>query len=54
MYVYCDKAVDAHVDAHLIRACKFSMTLVVYQLKETPVYKLFAESECIYEDALQE
>jgi hypothetical protein len=24
-YVFCNKAVDVHVDAHLVRACKFPM-----------------------------
>jgi hypothetical protein len=29
-YVFCDKAVDAHVDAHLVRACKFPMVLATH------------------------
>jgi hypothetical protein len=29
-YVFCDKAVDAYVDAHLVLACKFPMVLATH------------------------
>jgi hypothetical protein len=29
-YVFCDKAVDAHVDAHLVQVCKSPMVLATY------------------------
>lgn len=53
-YVFCDKAVDAHVDAHLVRACKFPMILASHRVKGTPVYKLSAEFQHVCEDALRE
>ena len=53
-YVLCDKAVDVHVDAHLVRACKFPMVLASYRVKGTPVYKMSSETQGICEDALRE
>ena len=53
-YVFCDRAADAHVDAHLVRACKFPMLLAAHRVKGTPVYKITAESKRICEDALRD
>jgi hypothetical protein len=53
-YVFCDKAIDAHVDAHLVRACKFPMTLAAHRVKGTLVYKMSSESQRVCEDALRE
>jgi hypothetical protein len=53
-YVLCNKAVDAHVDAHLVRACKFPMTLASHRVKGTPVYKMSSETQSMCEDALRE
>ena len=43
-YVFCDRAVDAHVDAHLARACKFPMVLAAHRAKGSLVYKMSSES----------
>ena len=53
-YMFYDRAVDAHVDAHLVRACKFPMLLAAHRVKGTPVYKITAESKRICEDALRD
>lgn len=53
-YVFCDRAVDAHIDAHLVRACKFPMFLASHRVKGSPVYKITAESKRICEDALRD
>ena len=53
-YVFCDRAVDAHVDAHLVRACKFPMLLAAHRVKGSPVYKIASESKKICEDALRD
>ena len=53
-YVLCDKAVDAHVEAHLVRACKFPMVLAFHRVKGSPVYKVSYETQQICEDALWE
>ena len=53
-YVLCEKEVDAHVDAHLVRACKFPMVLAQHRVKGTPVYKMSSETLQICEDALRE
>jgi hypothetical protein len=29
-YVFCEKAVDAHIDAHLVWVCKFPMVLATH------------------------
>lgn len=45
-YVFLDKAVTAHVDAHLVRACKFPMVLAHHRVKGgDPVYKLQSKIE---------
>ena len=46
-YVFCDRAVDAHVDAHLLRACIFPMLLAAHRVKGSPVYKITAKSKRI-------
>lgn len=53
-FVFCDKAVDAHVDSHLVRACKFPMILAAHRVKGSPVYKMSKESLRVCEDALRE
>jgi hypothetical protein len=53
-YVFCDKAVKAHVDAHLVRACKFPMVLASHRVKDSPVYKMSSNSMRLCEDALQD
>ena len=53
-YVFCDRAMDAHVDVHLVRACKFPMLLVAHRVKGSPVYKITAESKRNCEDALRD
>jgi hypothetical protein len=53
-YVFCEKAVDAYIDAHLVRACKFPMILATHRVKGTHVYKMSSETKQVCEDALQE
>jgi hypothetical protein len=53
-YVFCDKAVDARIDAHLVRACKFPMVLAIHRVKDIHVYKMSSETKQICEDALLE
>ena len=36
-YVLCNKVVDAHVEAHLVRACKSPMVLAPHRVKGSPV-----------------
>jgi hypothetical protein len=53
-YLFCDKAVEAHVDAHLVRACKFPMVLASHRVKGSPVYKMSSNNMRMCEDALQD
>ena len=50
----CDKAVAAHVEAHLVQACKFPMVLASHRVKGSFVYKVSYETQQICEDALRE
>ena len=52
--MFCNRAVDAHVDAHLVRACKFSMVLIAYKIKGSPIYKITSKSKKICKDALRD
>lgn len=53
-YIFCDKAVEAHVDTNLVRACKFPMVLASHMVKGSPVYKMSSETMRMCEDALRE
>lgn len=54
-YVFLDTAAVAHVDAHLVRACKFPMRLAAHSVKGgSAVYKLSQETRAVIEQALQE
>ena len=45
----------AHVDAHLIRACKFPMSLAAYSEKShSAVYKMTQETRAVIEEALRD
>jgi hypothetical protein len=40
-YVFLDTSSMAHVDVHLIRACKFLMSLAAYSMKDhSTIYKM--------------
>ena len=54
-YVFLNKAVVAHVDADLVRTCKFSMLLIAHSIKGgSAIYKLSQKTRAIIEQALQE
>lgn len=53
--MFLDTAAVAHVDAHLVRACKFPMRLAAHSVKGgSAVYKLSQETRAVIEQALQE
>lgn len=52
-YVLLDRSKIAHVEPHLVRACKFPMVLAPHTVRgSTAVYKLGPETEQILKDAL--
>jgi hypothetical protein len=54
-YVFLDTSSVAHVDAHLIRACKFPMSLAAYSMKgHSGVYKMTQETRAVIEEALRD
>jgi hypothetical protein len=52
-YVFYNKIVNVHVDAHFVEACKFSMVLTLHRIKDSPVYMMSNKSMRVCEDALQ-
>jgi hypothetical protein len=55
LYVFLDTSSVAHVDAHLIRACKFPMSLAAYSVKgHNAVYKMTQETRAVIEEALRD
>jgi len=54
-YQYLDKSVTAHVDAHLVQACKFNMKQASYRVKGgEPVYKISSEVLEVIHQSLRE
>jgi hypothetical protein len=55
LYVFLDTSSMAHVDVHLIRACKFPMFLAAYSVKgHSIVYKMTEETRAVIEEALRD
>lgn len=53
-YVLLDASPVAHVDAHLVRLCKFSMTLASHVVRgNSAVYRLSADTELLIKEALR-
>lgn len=54
-YVLLNKSVVAHVEAHLVRACKFPMVLAPHTVSgNEAVYKLTSEGEAIIRSSLSD
>lgn len=54
-YKYLEKLVKAHVAAHLVRACKFTMKQASYRVKGgEPVYKISSEVIEVIHQSLRE
>jgi hypothetical protein len=54
-YVFFDTSTVAHVDAHLVRACKFPMALVAHTVRgNNAVYRMSDDTKNVIHQALQE
>ena len=53
-YVFYNRFVDVHINAHLVRACKFPMLLAAYRINRSPIYKIIVESKKICEGVLRD
>jgi hypothetical protein len=54
-YVYLSESRAAYVDAHLVRACKFPMTLASHRVKgDAPVYKMSGDTLTMIEESRRE
>jgi hypothetical protein len=54
-YVYLSESRAAYVDAHLVRACKFPMTLASHRVKgDALVYKMSSDTLTMIEESLRE